>query len=75
MGFFASLESRKISLEKVQLLIQGKQIAFDIDSGACRTVMHIKDLNKYLSGISVYTENYDLKVLRGNNVDFSVRRT
>ncbi|XP_074029240.1 uncharacterized protein [Leptinotarsa decemlineata] len=68
LGFLSSLESGKMGPEKVALEVEGKTVNFEIDSGACRTVMHIEDFSKYLSNLDVHSVNYDLRVLTGQGV-------
>ncbi|KAF5274678.1 hypothetical protein FQR65_LT16909 [Abscondita terminalis] len=68
LGWLSSLQSRKEKPEHSSLEVEGKEIVFEIDSGACRSVMHVKDFNKHLSDLNLYAVNYDLRVLTGQGV-------
>uniref|UniRef100_V5I8X4 CCHC-type domain-containing protein n=1 Tax=Anoplophora glabripennis TaxID=217634 RepID=V5I8X4_ANOGL len=68
LGFLSVLGSMKEDAEKAVLDLEGRKICFEIDTGACRTVMHIDDFNKYLSNLTLYNVKYDLRVLTGQEV-------
>ena len=68
LSFLSVLESGKANPESVKVEVEGKLINFEIDCGACRTVMHINDFNKYLSELNLYSVKYNLRVLTGEGV-------
>lgn len=69
LGFLSSIQDKyKEKPVHINLEVKGKPIIFEIDTGACRTVMHIKDYRKYLSDLNLFNVKYDLKVLTGDGV-------
>ncbi|XP_050517971.1 uncharacterized protein K02A2.6-like [Diabrotica virgifera virgifera] len=68
LGLLSSLEPENSAPEKIILEVEGNSILFDIDTGACRTVIHIHDFKKFLSELNIYSVNYCLKVLTGQGV-------
>ncbi|KAF2888052.1 hypothetical protein ILUMI_18121 [Ignelater luminosus] len=53
---------------KVELQTEGKLVDFEIDSGACKTVMHLLDYKKLFLCLKLYHVGYNLKVVTGENV-------
>lgn len=68
LGLLLSLDHSNSCPERVPMIIQGKTILFEIDCGACRSVIHVDDFDKYLSNLNMYKVKYDLRVLTGQNV-------
>lgn len=52
LGFLSSLEAARGEPEKVKLNVEGKTVIFEIDSGACRSVIHFDDFSKYFSELN-----------------------
>nr|CAH7734325.1 unnamed protein product [Callosobruchus chinensis] len=69
LGFLSSLEYRRENPLQVCLDIEGRKVPFEIDSGACRSVMHKKDYDKYFSHLDLFKVKYDLRVLTGEGVN------
>lgn len=53
---------------KVKLQIDDKVVLMEVDSGACKSVMHVEDYNKILSHLKLELVNFKLKVVTGENV-------
>nr|CAH7751883.1 unnamed protein product [Callosobruchus chinensis] len=69
LGFLSSLEYQRENPLQVCLDIEGRKVPFEIDSGACRSVMHKKDYDKYFSHLDLCKVKYDLRVLTGEGVN------
>lgn len=69
LGFLSSIhDTRREKPAQVNLELEGRLIKFEIDSGACRTVMHSKDYHTFLSDLNLFDVTYDLRVLTGDGV-------
>lgn len=68
VGFLSKLSGDMEGAEKVELELEGRKVLFEIDSGACRTVMHELDFRKYFPEYPLVPVTYNLKVITGQNV-------
>lgn len=48
---------------KIKILIEGKSIIMKVDSGTCRSVIHIDDYKESFSDVEVEPVNFKLKVV------------
>lgn len=48
---------------KIKIPVEGKSIIMKVDSGACRSVIHIDDYKELFSDVEVEPVNFKLKVV------------
>lgn len=53
---------------KVNLQIENTSVLMEVDSGACKSVIHVEDYNKMLSHLDLDSIDFKLKVVPGENV-------
>lgn len=53
---------------KVNLNVEGRWLEFEVDSGACVSVVHESDVKSLFSNLEMYPISYDLKVVTGESV-------
>lgn len=53
---------------KIKIPVEGKSIIMKVDSGACRSVIHIDDYKELFSDVEVEPVNFKLKIVTGENV-------
>ncbi|KAF2890030.1 hypothetical protein ILUMI_16143, partial [Ignelater luminosus] len=68
LGFISEIQSENEKSLMVKLQIEGRLVDFEIDSGACKTVMHLLDYKKLFSRLKLYHVGYNLKVVTGESV-------
>ncbi|KAF2888333.1 hypothetical protein ILUMI_17840 [Ignelater luminosus] len=68
LGFISEIQSENEKSFMVKLQIEGRLVDFEIDSGACKTVMHLLDYKKLFSRLKLYHVGYNLKVVTGESV-------
>lgn len=61
IGFIANLSESSEKSQKVELFVDNKPVQFEIDSGACKSVMHVSDYKKLLSYQRANPLNYKFK--------------
>nr|CAI5817405.1 unnamed protein product [Callosobruchus analis] len=59
--------SKEKSLQ-VKVIVEGKLLKMEVDSGACKSVMHIDDYNELFPDIELTPVSFKLKVVTGQNV-------
>lgn len=60
-------ESKNSSL-KIEVNIEDKSMRMEVDSGACKSVIHLDDYKEKFSNISLEPVHFKLKVVTGENV-------
>ncbi|KAF2897502.1 hypothetical protein ILUMI_08672 [Ignelater luminosus] len=68
LGLIAKIQSENEKSLKVKLQIKGRLVEFEIDSGACKTVMLLLDYKKLFSCLELYPVEYNFKVVTGESV-------
>ncbi|XP_072377923.1 uncharacterized protein [Diabrotica undecimpunctata] len=69
LGFIGNVKQEHEKSCKVTLDIEGKLLNFEVDSGAYKSVIHVKDYEKELSFLEMYPVKDKLKVVTGQNVE------
>lgn len=65
---YPTLETKENESLKVKLQIEDKVITMAVDSGACKSVIHIDDYNRMLWHLSLKPVSFKLKGVTGENV-------
>lgn len=68
LGSLSKLEGFSDGPEKAELVVEGRRINFEINSRACRSVMHISDFQNYFPSLGLYPVKFKLKLLTGHGV-------
>ncbi|XP_036146047.1 uncharacterized protein K02A2.6-like [Monomorium pharaonis] len=62
-------KSRENESLKVALHIENKLMTMEVDSGACKSVIHVNDYNKWLSHLALRSVSFKLRVVTGEKVE------
>ncbi|XP_024890191.1 uncharacterized protein LOC112466360 [Temnothorax curvispinosus] len=62
-------QSKRNETLYTQIPVEGKTIVMEVDSGACKSVMHINDYKKLFPSIRVESVTFKLRVVTGEKVN------
>lgn len=69
LGFISRIQSFNDKSLQVGINVESHLINFEIDSGACKSVIHLTDYLTYLTHLELLPVRYKLKVVAGQKID------
>nr|CAI5833312.1 unnamed protein product [Callosobruchus analis] len=72
LGFIAKIEKYSERMQKANMSAESKPVEFEVDSGACRTVIHLSTFKKLFSTCELFPVEYKLKAVTDQNVKIIV---